>query len=165
MTKKPNFQIALIEPEIPPNTGSVARLCVATGSKLHLVGRLGFQIDDRRIRRAGLDYWQHLSLQQHDNFEECKEAVGETAIFYFSARANRPYTEATFPPGSLLVFGSESKGLPPSILEQGENCWTIPIFDPRVRSLNLATSVAIVLYEAIRQCSRQETHVREGSIS
>lgn len=148
---KPNFHVALVEPDIPPNTGAVARLCVATGSKLHLVGRLGFHLDDRGTKRAGLDYWRHAQVAQHVDLDELWAAIPDAKPFFFSARVDRLYTDATFPPGAVLVFGSETRGLPPSVLERREHCWKIPIFDDRVRSLNLATSVAIVLYEAIRQ--------------
>jgi tRNA (cytidine/uridine-2'-O-)-methyltransferase len=151
VTKTTDFHIALVEPDVPPNTGAVARLCVATESTLYLVGRLGFHLDDRRIRRAGLDYWQHARIEQHTTLEDCITAVGPCPIFYFSARAQRLYTEASFPAKCLLVFGSETRGLPPSVLAQQEHCWKIPIFDERVRSLNVATTVGIVLYEAVRQ--------------
>lgn len=160
MPNMPNLHVALFEPDIPHNTGSVARLCVATGSTLHLVGRMGFQINDRRVKRAGLDYWQHARIERHEDLQSCRNSLPRSPIFYFSAHARRSYTDAEFTPGSLLVFGSENRGLPDTVLAQEDRCFTIPIFDDRVRSLNLSTAVAIVLYEAIRQCPRQESNLR-----
>lgn len=151
MPSRRGFQVVLVEPDIPFNTGSVARLCVATESMLHLVGRLGFHLDDRRVRRAGLDYWEHAQVCRHVDWDSCRASMGAAPVYYFSAHAQRPYTEAHFAPGSVFVFGSETRGLPESMLADRARCWTIPIFDRRVRSLNLATAVAIVLYEAIRQ--------------
>lgn len=147
----PNFHVALVEPDIPHNTGAIARLCVATRSRLHLVGRLGFHLDDRYARRAGLDYWEHADIVRPVDLAECMASVPGAAAFYFSAHAEREYSQARFPPGAVLVFGSETRGLPASILERKEECWRIPILDERVRSLNLATAVGIVLYEALRQ--------------
>lgn len=146
-----NFHVVLIEPDIPHNTGAVARLCVATRSRLHLVGRLGFQLDDRRVKRAGLDYWQHCEVVQHNDFESARRAVDASEWFFFSAHAKRIYTEAKFQPGCALVFGSEERGLPASLLADPERTLTIPILDHRVRSLNVAMTAGIVLYEAMRQ--------------
>ena len=149
-----SLHVALIEPDIPQNTGTAARLCLATGTVLHLVGRLGFRLDDRHLKRAGLDYWQHAQIEQHVDLANCREQLPHSPVFYFSAHATRLYNQATFPPNSLLVFGSETRGLPQSLVADEQRCLRIPIFDPRVRSLNLATAVAIVLYEAIRQNSQ-----------
>lgn len=145
------FRVVLIEPDIAPNVGAIARLCVATGSSLHLVGRLGFHLDDRRIRRAGLDYWRHCEVVRHDDYESVRQALPTAHWRFFSARAVQSYTDAAYPDGCALVFGSEERGLPPSLLADAAACYSIPILDSRVRSLNVATSVGIVLYEAIRQ--------------
>ena len=145
------MRIVLFEPEIPHNTGAIARLCVATKTPLHLVGRLGFRIDDARVRRAGLDYWEHVQLHRHADWTELTAAIGDQAWFYFTTKANQSYTEARYPVNSVLIFGSESRGLPASRLADPSRCWRIPILDERVRSLNLATAVGIVLYEALRQ--------------
>lgn len=146
-----NFRVVLVEPEIPGNTGAAARLCVATGSELHLVGRLGFQITDAHVKRAGLDYWQYVQLTQHVDWEAFEADSAGRPMFFFSARSERNYFEAEFPPDSCLVFGCETRGLPESLLARRDQCWNIPIHDHRVRSLNLSTSIGIVLYEAIRQ--------------
>lgn len=146
-----DMHVVLVEPDIPQNTGTIARLCVATGSTLHLVGRLGFRLSDAKVRRAGLDYWEHARIIRHADLVECLESLQGAPVYYFSAHAKQTYTQARFQKRSVLIFGSETRGLPKEMLEQTERCWTIPIFDRRVRSLNLATSVGIVLYEAIRQ--------------
>ncbi|QDU63142.1 tRNA (cytidine(34)-2'-O)-methyltransferase [Planctomycetes bacterium Pan216] len=148
-----NFHVVLIEPEIPANTGAITRLCAATGSSLHLVGRLGFRLDDRRLKRAGLDYSPLVEVQTHVDWPSCQEVLPAAPVYFFSARAERLYTEASYLPESILVFGCETRGLPPSLLRQTERCWRIPILDERVRSLNLATSVGIALYEGLRQCT------------
>src|SRR5262245_57858192 len=145
------IHIALWEPEIPPNTGNVARLCAATGSPLHLIGRLGFRLDERELLRAGLDYWPAVDLHRHDTVEQF-EVTFAGRICCLSARASVPYTEATFRDGDCLLFGSESRGLPPSALSRyAERTFVIPMPAGKVRSLNLATAVGIVLYEALRQ--------------
>ena len=145
------MRIVLVEPEIPPNTGSIARLCAATETPLHLVGRLGFTIDDRHLRRAGLDYWPWVPLQQHDDWAAFAAAVPGRRLA-FSARATRPYTTIRFAPDDALVFGGETKGLPPAVMDElTPEVYRIPITSPHVRSLNLANAVAIVLYEALRQ--------------
>ena len=147
----PNFHVALYEPDIPHNTGAIARLCVATHSVLHLVGRLGFHLDDNRVKRAGLDYWEHADIRRHVDFETCRNAVQPPAEFFLSAHAKRCYTEATIPLGSLLVFGSETRGLPKSFIEDERRAFRLPILSDKVRSLNVATVAAVVLYEALRQ--------------
>jgi len=144
------FHVVLVEPEIPPNTGAVARTCGATQSPLHLVGQLGFQIDAHAVRRAGLDYWDLVEIHRHESFEAFEESDPERRIHLFSATASRSYLEATFQPGDALVFGRESVGLPRELLEDRQNVWAIPTIGA-VRSLNLSNAVAIVLYEALRQ--------------
>jgi tRNA (cytidine/uridine-2'-O-)-methyltransferase len=144
------FHVVLVEPEIPPNTGAIARTCGATQSPLHLVGRLGFQIDEHAVRRAGLDYWDLVEIHRHQSFEDFEESVPHVRIHLFSAGASRSYLEAPFEPGDALVFGRESVGLPPELLEDRQNVWAIPTIGA-VRSLNLSNAVAIVLYEALRQ--------------
>lgn len=148
------LHVALWEPEIPPNTGNVARLCAATGTTLHLIGRLGFRLDDRSLRRAGLDYWPAVELHRHARIEDF-EATFPGRIFCFSAHATEPYTTAAFQPGDALVFGGESRGLPAGVLERHrERALLIPMPAGNVRSLNLATAVGIALYEALRQLHR-----------
>jgi len=144
--------VVLIAPEIPQNTGSIGRLCVATDTTLHLVDPLGFVIDDRHVRRAGLDYWEHVRLVRHTSWDAFLAARPAGRLLCFSARASRAYTTARYRPDDLLVFGGESRGLPPAIrTAHADDTYGIPIMSPHVRSLNLANAVAIVLYEAIRQ--------------
>jgi tRNA (cytidine/uridine-2'-O-)-methyltransferase len=146
------LHVALWEPEIPPNTGNVARLCAATGAALHLIGRLGFRLDNRYLRRAGLDYWPEVDLRRHATLEEFETARKGSRLFCFSARAAGAYTAVRFQPGDGLLFGGESQGLPPGVVERyGERALTIPMPAGKVRSLNLATAVGIALYEALRQ--------------
>jgi tRNA (cytidine/uridine-2'-O-)-methyltransferase len=146
------LHVALWEPEIPPNTGNIARLCAATGAELHLIGRLGFRLDDRSLRRAGLDYWDALTLHRHATLEEFEAATHGVRVHCLSARATTAYTQAAFRDGDCLLFGGESHGLPSSVLERhADSAFLIPMPAGRVRSLNLATAVGIVLYEAQRQ--------------
>lgn len=151
------FHLALWEPEIPPNTGNVARLCAATGASLHLIGRLGFRLDSRALRRAGLDYWPAVKLQRHAALQDFERDVlqGSEAsgrLFCFSANTARPYTSVTYQAGDCLLFGGESQGLPDSVLARyAQQTLCIPMPAGQVRSLNLATAVAIVLYEGLRQ--------------
>ncbi|HZT82901.1 MAG TPA: tRNA (cytidine(34)-2'-O)-methyltransferase [Gemmataceae bacterium] len=148
------LHVALWEPEIPPNTGNVARLCAATGATLHLIGRLGFRLDDRTLRRAGLDYWEHVAVRRHVTLADFTGALGGARLLCFSARAARPYTDVRYQDGDCLLFGSESHGLPPEVLARhAEHAFVIPMPAGKVRSLNLATAVGIVLYEALRQLS------------
>ena len=143
--------VALWEPEIPPNTGNVAWLCAATGSPLHLIGRLGFRLDERDLIRAGLDYWPAVEVHRHETLEQF-ESIFAGRICCLSARGFVPYTEAEYREGDCLLFGSESRGLPPSVLERyAERTFVIPMPGSKVRSLNLATAVGIVVYEALRQ--------------
>lgn len=144
------LQIALVEPEIPPNTGNVARLCAATGCALHLVEPLGFSIDDRELKRAGLDYWQHLQIAIHANLPAFLDATSASKRWYISKRASRPYTQAGFARGDILVFGKETQGLPDDLLGRDpERCLRIPMRAESVRSLNLSTAVGIVAYAAL----------------
>lgn len=146
------IHIALWQPEIPPNAGNVARLCAATGSELHLIGRLGFRLDDRSLKRAGLDYWPAVRIVQHVGLKEFEEQARPQRIYCFSARATRIYTEASFAAGDYLLFGSETRGLPEEVLQRhADRTLTIPMPAGKVRSLNLATAVGIALYEALRQ--------------
>ena len=144
------FRIVLVEPEIPPNTGAVARTCVATDSPLHLVGPLGFSLSEHAVRRAGLDYWPLLDLHRHDDLAGFSAAHPESRLSLFSANAERSYLEARPRPGDALVFGKESVGLSPELLEaHADRVFGIPTIGG-VRSLNLSNAVAIVLYEALR---------------
>jgi tRNA (cytidine/uridine-2'-O-)-methyltransferase len=145
------FNIVLVEPEIPPNTGNIGRLCLATQSRLHLVKPLGFRIDDRQLQRAGLDYWKEVDVQLWDSFAELQAAQSAAARFFFlTTKASRPYHAEQFRAGDFLVFGRETKGLPePLLAANAERLITIPMHG--TRSLNLATAVAIVLFEAVRQ--------------
>ena len=146
------MHVALYEPEIPPNTGNIARLCAATDTELHIVGVTGFRMDDRELRRSGLDYWEHVILHRHVDLEELYEALPVSRFVYLTTKATRPYSDWLFQNDDCLVFGPETRGLPPDLLAaNSDRCLTIPMRNPNVRSLNLATSVGIVLYEAIRQ--------------
>ena len=146
------FKIVLIEPEIPQNTGNIGRTCVATNCELHLVGPLGFEINDTQLKRAGLDYWPHLKWKMHPNFKSWWDLVEDPArVFYLSTKAKKNYTQIQFQKGDWLVFGKETKGLDPQLIHRNlEQALTIPLLGP-ARSLNLATSVAIVAYEGVRQ--------------
>ena len=151
------FHIVLVEPEIPPNTGNIGRLCAATDSHLHLVGQLGFSIDDKQVRRAGLDYWPHVKLHRWDSLEQLQKEYPEARYWYMSKKAEHNYTQVEFAAGDFLVFGKETLGLPEELLDQvGEQALRIPIFTPAVRSLNLANSAAIILFEALRQTGQFE---------
>ncbi len=157
----PPLRVVLVEPEIPPNTGAIARTCVATASPLHLVGKLGFSIDEHAVRRAGLDYWPLLELHRHADFAEFRAAQPGSRLALFSANAERSYLEADLAPGDALVFGRESVGLPPSLLEEHrERVYGIPTAGG-VRSLNLSNAVAIVLYEALRRAGALATTARQ----
>ena len=145
------FNVVLVEPEIPPNTGNVGRLCLATKSTLHLVKPLGFSLDDRQLKRAGLDYWNEVDLKVWASLEELLKATRpDDRYFFVTTKTKRVYWDAKFRPGDFLIFGRETKGLPESVLAAHQpDCITVPMED--ARSLNLATVVGIVLYEAIRQ--------------
>lgn len=146
------FRVVLVEPEIPPNTGAVARTCAATSTPLHLVEPLGFRIDDRALKRAGIDYWHLVRVQVHPNFEDFRQRHARSRLHLFSAQATRTYLDADFQPGDSLVFGRESVGLPEGLLNRSDaQVWGIPT-SGQVRSLNLSNAVAIVLFEALRRC-------------
>ncbi len=148
------LHIVLVEPEIPPNTGNIARLCLAAGARLHLVEPLGFSLDDKYLRRAGMDYWEQVDVQRWPSFRALRESADSNARFFFlTTKSSRSYWTESFTDGDHLVFGRETKGLPESLLAaNSDHCLTIPM-EPAARSLNLATSVGIVLYEAKRQIS------------
>ena len=146
------LRVVLVEPEIPQNTGNIARLCAATGSSLHLVGALGFRVDERAVRRAGLDYWHLVQVHRHLDLAHFRHACPEARLFLFSARSQRSYLEADVAPGDALVFGRESVGLSSDLLaDYGDRLYAIPTLG-EVRSLNLANAASIVLYEALRRC-------------
>ncbi|AKT42284.1 tRNA (cytidine(34)-2'-O)-methyltransferase [Chondromyces crocatus] len=154
---EPPFRLVLIEPEIPQNTGNIGRLSAATQSPLHLIGRLGFRIDEHAVRRAGLDYWHLVQLEQHVNLDHFKHAHPGARLRLFSSSATRSYLDAEFRPGDALVFGKESMGLDPALLESmPDSVFGIPM-PGAVRSLNLANAVSIVLYEALRQVGALNT--------
>jgi tRNA (cytidine/uridine-2'-O-)-methyltransferase len=146
------LRVALVEPEIPQNTGNIARLCAATNTPLHIVGVTGFRLDDRAVRRAGLDYWPEVALHRHHDLDALRADLPEARFVYFTTKAQRPYLDWKFQADDCLVFGRETKGLSEKLLRDNwENCVTIPMLNPKVRSLNLANAVAIVLYDALRQ--------------
>jgi tRNA (cytidine/uridine-2'-O-)-methyltransferase len=146
------LHVALLEPEIPPNTGNIARLCAATGTTLHLIGRLGFHLDEPSLRRAGLDYWPAVDWRRHHSLADLLAAMTSARIFFFSARGSLRYSQVAYQDGDCLLFGGESRGLPASLLQEHPNrTVTIPMPAGQVRSLNLATAVGIALYEALRQ--------------
>ena len=148
------FNVVLVEPEIPPNTGNIGRLCLATGSTLHLVKPLGFSLDDRELKRAGLDYWPEVEVRLWDSFAELRASQPEERFFLLTTKSKRAYYNVSFRPGDFLVFGRETKGLPESLLaSHAEDLLTIPMRG--TRSLNLATAVGIVLFEAVRQQSQR----------
>ena len=151
----PCFHIVLVRPEIPQNTGSIARTAAATQTRLHLVGPLGFSLEDRYLKRAGLDYWPYVDLRtypQWEAFDEVYPTADSSDFLYFSTHAEKSYLEANYALGKFLVFGSETKGLGKEFLRtRAENTYRIPIFEQGVRSLNLSNAVSIVLYEALRQ--------------
>jgi tRNA (cytidine/uridine-2'-O-)-methyltransferase len=148
------MNIVLVEPEIPANTGNIARLCAATRSTLHLIHPLGFRLDDTSMKRAGMDYLEITAIKEHSNLQEClKDAA---SIYYLTTKTKNPYWSIQFKPDDYLVFGRETKGLPEELLKANpDRCLTIPMIEPKARSLNLSTSVGIVVYEAIRQISLQ----------
>jgi len=144
------FNVVLVEPEIPPNTGNVGRLCLAAGSKLHLVKPLGFSLDDRQLQRAGLDYWKEVEVYVWDSLAQLQSVHAGARYFFVTTKSQRAYYDVRFAPGDFLVFGRETRGLPESLLAtNAERTITIPM--QGTRSLNLATAVGIVLFEAVRQ--------------
>ena len=151
----PAFHVVLVRPEIPQNTGSIARLAAATRTRLHLVGPLGFSLEDRYLKRAGLDYWPLVDLRSYagwGEFDALFDSARSRRFKYFSTHAEKSYLDADYQPGDFIVFGSETKGLGAEFLStRRESSYRIPIFEPGVRSLNLANAVSIVVYEALRQ--------------
>jgi tRNA (cytidine/uridine-2'-O-)-methyltransferase len=146
------LNVALVEPEIPPNTGNIARLCAATFTDLHIVGVTGFRLDERAVKRAGLDYWDEVKISRHIELENLYDALPGSRFVYFSTKSDKTYTDFKFQTGDCLVFGRETRGLPEDLLKKNwEHTLRIPMPNPNVRSLNLATSVGIVLFEAYRQ--------------
>ena len=149
------MQVVLFEPEIPPNTGSVARLCAATLTPLHLIEPLGFKIDDKHLKRAGLDYWDFVDLQVHKSWDDFLRAGQVKSLRYFSKRATRSYTTLRYEDSDYLVFGPETRGLPWDLLQANEAySFCIPMMGSGVRSLNLSNAVSIVLYEGLRQLGK-----------
>ena len=148
-----NLQVVLVEPEIPSNTGSIGRLCLATQSRLHLIEPLGFEISDSRLKRAGLDYWQHLDVNIHPDWETFAGSLPENApLVFFSKKSDQILYDHVFQEGSYLVFGKETRGLPENLLnEVSHQAYRIPLYDDRVRSINLSNAVSVAVYEAIRQ--------------
>ena len=154
----PSIQLVLITPEIPANTGNIVRLCAATSVPLHLVEPLGFSMDDRLLKRAGLDYWEHCSIHNHLTFEDIEREFETARFLFLSARATRSFYQLEIRPGDVIVLGPESTGLSGRFLDQGnrrQNTFQIPMTG-KVRSLNLATAAGIVVYEALRQLGRLE---------
>lgn len=151
------LNVVLVEPEIPPNTGNIGRMCLAIGAHLHLVKPLGFLMDDKTLKRAGLDYWVHVKVTVWDSFEQLRAAQAADARFFFlTTKAPRLYWDAEFQEGDFLVFGRESVGLPETLIAaNAEHCLTIPMNPGTVRSLNLSTSAGIVVYEAVRQLAKR----------
>ncbi len=146
------LHIALVEPEIPPNTGNIARLCAATFTRLHIVGVAGFRLDEKAVRRAGLDYWKEVDLRRHLDLERLYVSLPDSRFIYFTTKSQKSYASFQFQENDCLVFGRETRGLPEELLHDNwERCLTIPMPNKNVRSLNLATSAGIVLYEALRQ--------------
>jgi len=162
MSAPPRLHVVLYEPEIAANAGAIGRTCVAVGAALWLVRPLGFHLDDRMVRRAGLDYWEHLDLRIVDSLDEIVAAIGADRLWWFSTKAQRPYTEAAFRAGDGLVFGPESRGLPARrLVAAGERALKIPM-RPEARSLNLANAAAVGLYEAARQVGPRNSSAGGG---
>jgi tRNA (cytidine/uridine-2'-O-)-methyltransferase len=147
------FNVILYQPEIPPNTGNIIRLCANTGARLHLIRPLGFELDDKQLRRAGLDYHEYATLQVHDSLEQCMQSLPQSRLFAFTTKGSHPYHEVQYQAGDAFLFGPESRGLPGEILEAlaPEQRLRLPML-PKNRSLNLSNSVAVTVYEAWRQC-------------
>ena len=149
------FHVVLVEPEIPQNAGNLARTCAATGTALHMIRPLGFEVSDKYLKRAGLDYWNLVDISYYDSFLQLKEKYPSARFFFFTTKARHRHSDVAFQDGDFLVFGKETKGLPEELLMQNEEtCLRIPM-DARARSLNLSNSVAIAVYEALRQTDFQ----------
>ena len=157
------FHIVLVEPEIPQNAGNIARTCAATGTHLHMIRPLGFEVTDKYLKRAGLDYWNLVEISYYDSFNELREKYPASRFFFFTTKAKYRHSDVAFQDGDFLVFGKETKGLPESLIfDNYDNAIRIPM-KGEVRSLNLSNSVAIVLYEALRQHEFYgfDTHIKE----
>ena len=158
------LNIVLFEPEIPANTGNIGRTCVATGTRLHLIEPLGFRLNEKSIKRAGMDYWEHLDVTRYINFEEFLEKNPGAKIYMATTKGQHVYTEVNYEPDCYIIFGKESAGIPEEILvEHPDNCIRIPMLS-EIRSLNLSNSVAVVLYEALRQ-NNFESMKLEGQLT
>lgn len=153
------INIVLVEPEIPYNTGNIARTCAASGARLHLVRPLGFELDDKKLKRAGLDYWHLLDIMYYDSFQEVKDKNPQGTFFYATTKGGNVYSDVAYPDESFIVFGKETKGLPEDLLKENlSSCVRIPMVE-EARSLNLCNSVAIVLYEVLRQKAFTDMHL------
>ena len=149
------MHVVLYQPEIPQNTGSIARLCAATQTPLHLIAPLGFKIDDRHVKRAGLDYWPYVDVRLHDSWEDFLMKHGDGSLLLFSKKAVLSYTQTRYLDGDFLIFGPETRGLPQELLNaRADRAFRIPMMTQAVRSLNLSNAVSIVLYEALRQLGK-----------
>ncbi len=146
------YNIVLVNPDIPQNTGNIGRLCVSTDSTLHLIEPLGFSLDEKAVKRAGLDYWQHLNLKVYSDWDDFLKKNKDAKLYFFSTKTNQVFWDCEYDKNSFLIFGSESKGLPEEFYKEYENqLYTIPMNGNHCRSLNLANSVAIVLFEGLRK--------------
>lgn len=147
-----NLNIVLFEPEIPQNTGNIGRTCVLTNCKLHLIKPLGFSLDEKQVRRAGLDYWPHLNLEIYESYEELRNKYKDATFYFSTTKGKKYYNDVKFKEGDFIVFGRESSGLPDDIRNNNfEHCIRVPMINTTTRSLNLSNTVAIVAYEALRQ--------------
>jgi tRNA (cytidine/uridine-2'-O-)-methyltransferase len=147
-----SLNVVLLNPEIPTNTGNIGRLCLATDTSLHLIKPLGFEINDKRLKRAGLDYWQHLEVKYYNDFNEFIDLTPKGRLHFFSSNSNKSIWDLKFDQNDYLVFGKESVGLPESITSfYKDNCYKIPMYNPKIRSLNLANAVSIAVFEGLRQ--------------
>jgi len=154
-----SLNVVLLNPEIPTNTGNIGRLCLASGSKLHLIKPLGFEITDSRLKRAGLDYWQHLDVIYYADFEDFIAKNSNGRLHFFSSHASNTVWDLKFDQNDFIIFGKESVGLPKSITDfYKDNCYKIPMYSPKIRSLNLANAVSIVVYEGLRQLAVNNEH-------
>ncbi|MDH4248103.1 MAG: tRNA (cytidine(34)-2'-O)-methyltransferase [Deltaproteobacteria bacterium] len=150
--ESPPVNVVLVEPRIPPNTGNVARLCAASACHLVLVGPMGFELSDAKLKRAGLDYWEYVSWEYHESLAAFLNTVPPSTLHLLSAKASTPYTRIPAAPGDFLVFGSETTGLGANVLKRfPDQCYTVPMAEPRVRSINLSAAVAIVVYDVLRR--------------
>ncbi|SHJ44610.1 tRNA (cytidine/uridine-2'-O-)-methyltransferase [Clostridium amylolyticum] len=147
-----NLNIVLFQPEIPQNTGNIARTCVLTNSKLHLIKPLGFSLDEKHLKRAGLDYWPYLDLEIHESYEDLRSKYPQGVFYLSTTHGNKYYDEVKFNSGDFIIFGRESSGLPQYIKDENyETCIRVPMLETSTRSLNLSNTVAVVAYEALRQ--------------